>query len=214
MRHDMPWRAPRCMPLIPDPLRCISEPALINDAQHTLTTRRTVHDYDPSRPVPEDALARALECAVRAPNHKLTNPWRFTRIGPQAREGIAALGVRLKTDGRDLPPPLLEKIRKKFTGAPELLVVTQALDHDEHRRREDYAAVACAIQNLMLSLWSEGIGSKWSSGGVTTHDDTYALAKVPPGEEIVGFLWIGYPERDDCPTAPRRPVEEILRLVP
>ena len=186
----------------------------MNPTQHALTARRTVHDYDPDRPVPAEAIERALACAVRAPNHKLTNPWRFTRVGPETREGIVALGVRLKSEGRELPPPVLAKIRRKFTSAPELLVVSQVLDHDEHRRREDYAAVACAIQNLMVSLWSEGVGTKWSSGGVTRHDDTYALAQIPAGEEIVGFVWIGYPEREDCPTAPRRPVDEILRAVP
>ena len=76
--------------------------------------------------------------------------------------------------------------------------------------------VACAVQNAMLSFWSEGLGSKWSTGAVTTDERTYATLAIDSGtEEIVGFLWAGHAAREDLPKPRRRrSMEEILRSVP
>jgi len=181
---------------------------------HTiLMTRRTIHDYK-ADPLPEGALERALEAATRAPNHKLTNPWRFTTMGPQTRTHITEIGVTEKRKSRgELTEKAEATIRAKFSRPPELVAVSQVLDADPHRRREDYAAVACAIQNIQISLWSEGIGSKWSSGGVTNADATYqALGIDPSVEEIVGFVWIGFAEI--VPDPPRSPLSEVTRATP
>ncbi len=177
-----------------------------------IRTRRTAHFYD-SEPVPEEVLREALECAARAPNHKLTNPWRFTRVGPETRAKIVELAVELKKRKKPLSDRQEARVREKVASSPELLVVRQVLDEDPFRRREDYAACACAIQNLSLALWSHGVSSKWSSGSVTRASETYELLGVDPDrEEIIGFVWIGYAEEQ--PETPRLPVEEVLDEVP
>jgi nitroreductase len=68
----------------------------------------------------------------------------------------------------------------------------------------------------MLAFWSEGIGSKWSTGDVTTDERTYARLGIDPArEDIVGFLWVGYAARNDVPKPRRRrPLDQILRSVP
>lgn len=176
------------------------------------TERRTVHFYD-SRPLPDGLLERALEAAIRAPNHKLTNPWRFTVVGDESRSQITEIAVDLKSSKPGFSPALEAKIRRKVGSSPELVVVSQVLDADPFRRREDYAACACAIQNLTLVLWAEGVGSKWSSGGVTSDPRTYELLGIEPeSEEIIGFVWAGYPET--VPDPPRRPLDEVVRRVP
>jgi nitroreductase len=186
----------------------------MNDTQRTILGRRTVHKYT-GAPLPEGALERALECALRAPNHKLTNPWRFTRLGPQARAAVTELGVSLKAAkaGDRWSPRREGLVRAKLSDPAELVVVSQVIVPDPFVRREDYAAVACAIQNASLSLWSEGVGSKWSSGGVTSHARTYALCGIDPeAEEIVGFLWMGVAEV--VPDPVRDPLDEVFRVIP
>lgn len=179
-----------------------------NPLQTTILERRTVHDYT-LEPLPEGALERALECALRAPNHKLTNPWRFTRLGAKARATLTTLALDIKCPER-ANPKRVETIRTKFTNPPELIVVSQLRNPDDpFRQKEDYAAVACAIQNMSLSLWSEGIGSKWSSGGVTQDARTYELAHIPDNEEIVGFVWAGLAQK--IPNPPRAPLDAVLR---
>jgi len=179
--------------------------------------RRTVHRYS-TEPIPEGAVDRALECAIAAPNHKLTNPWRFTRVGPEGREAIEDLYVELKRAGADdLSDEQEQLYRRKVGDPPELVVPSQILADDEFTRREDYAAVACAIQNFMLSLRGEGVFSKWTTGSVTRRPETYELLGIDPeDEEIVGFLWIGYPTEDRAgrEKPDRRPRREVTRQIP
>ena len=74
-----------------------------------------------------------------------------------------------------------------------LLIASQLCTNNQVQKREDYAACACAIQNLSLSLVEDGVGCKWSTGKITTDPKTYHLAEINPiEEEIIGFIWIGY----------------------
>ena len=187
-----------------------------NETQELIQTRRTVHRYRPE-PLPEGAIDRALEAAVAAPNHKLTNPWRFTKVGPKTRQGIEDLYVDLKAQDGPLTDEEEEEYRRKVGDPPEMVVVSQVWVEDDFRRREDYGAIACAVENLMLSLWSEGISSKWTTGSVTRHPQTYEMMEIDEDdEEIVGFVWIGYPreDREGLDKPPRQPIDEVTREVP
>lgn len=181
------------------------------DAIHT---RRTIHAWRDA-PLPDGAFARIVEAAHQAPNHKLTWPWRFTRIGRQTRrEVLLPLGVRLKSPvGRAPSPKLVEKITEKLMHPAELVVVSVVRCDDAFRAREDYAAAACAIQNMQLAATAEGVGAKWSSGGLTTHPETYAAVGIDPTvEEIIAFVWLGVPAK--VPHIKRPPLEAVLREVP
>lgn len=174
-----------------------------------LLNRRTIHHYKP-QPIAEAAIERALEAAIRAPNHKLTNPWRFTRVGPRVREQLVELGIELKGQKKELTPKYEKTLREKYGNPAELVVVSQILDDDPFRRKEDYAATACAIQNFCLSLWAEKIGSKWSTGSMTRDERTYEMLDIDPDvEEIVAFVWVGIP--DEIPDPPRQPLDEVVR---
>lgn len=183
--------------------------------QELLADRRTIHDYRPE-PLPEGAVERAVAAAITAPNHRMTEPWRFVRVGPTTRATLADISADLKGGPEKLGEAGLRKLRAKILDPAELLVVCQVRQANEDIAREDYAAVACAVQNAMLSFWSEGLGSKWSTGAVTTDERTYTALAIDPGaEEIVGFLWAGHAARGDLPKPRRRrSVEEILRAVP
>lgn len=173
--------------------------------------RNTTHFYE-EKPVSQELLHKALKAAIRAPNHKLTNPWRFVRVGEKTRAEITELGVKLKCDD-EASDSRKQKVRQKLAAPAELIVVVQALDEDEMRRKEDYASIACAIQNMSLVLWADGVGSKWSTGKVTRHKKTYELCEVDrEREEIVGFVWVGHPLHSA--SSPRRPLEEVYRELP
>jgi nitroreductase len=185
------------------------------NVQEQILTRRTIHDYEPG-PIPEGAVERAVTAAMAAPNHRMTEPWRFVRVGPQARRALADISAELKGGAAAMGEPALEKLRAKMLNPAELLVVCRVRHDDADIAREDYAAIACAVQNAMLSFWSEGVGSKWSTGAVTTDERTYeALGVDPKAEEIIGFLWAGKALRLDLPKPRRRrSLAEVLRSVP
>ncbi|MBJ93718.1 MAG: nitroreductase [Rickettsiales bacterium] len=182
--------------------------------QDAIHSRRTAHSWT-NEPVNQDILERALRAAQMAPCHRLTWPWRFTLPGPVARNALYELGVQLKAARRAEQPSeaLRDRLRQKLLH-PALVVVSQVLDEDLDRQNEDYAACACAIQNLSLSVTADGLHSKWSTGGLTRHKETYEILSVPQDEErIIGFVWIGTPAR--LPNEPERlPLEQVVRSVP
>ena len=60
------------------------------DAIDAIQRRTSVRRYRPD-PVPRDTIERLLDCAVRAPNHKLTEPWRFAVLTGDAKARFAEI---------------------------------------------------------------------------------------------------------------------------
>jgi nitroreductase len=184
--------------------------------QKLIAERRTVQDYKQGA-LPQGVLQRALEAALTAPNHRMTEPWRFVQVGPVARQALFEIGADLKsTPGAPLAGPQRDRLASKMLFPAELLVVCQTNAEDPEVAQEDYAAVSCAVYAAMLSLWSEGVGSKWSTGGVTTDPRTYACLGVDPAAlSIVGFVWVGFDARPEAPKPRRRRgLDQVLRSVP
>ncbi len=180
-----------------------------------IAQRRTIHDYLPDA-LPEGALERALQGAMAAPNHRMTEPWRFARVGRESRRTLVDISASLKSPGAPLAGAARQRLEEKMLHPAELLVVGQALHADPAIQLEDYAAIACALQNVMLCLWSEGIGTKWSTGAVTRDPGTYQLLGWSPEEiRCVGFLWAGKAAAPAKPKPPRRrPLADFLTELP
>ena len=72
---------------------------------------------------------------------------------------------------------------------------------DALRAKEDYAAACCAIHNILLTAWERGIGMQWSTSGLINDPESLELLQISPvEEEIIGFLYTGYPAEVDEPT--------------
>jgi nitroreductase len=177
-------------------------------------SRTTVHDYSPE-PIPDSLIERALELALAAPNHRLTEPWRFVEAGPVVRQRLADISVALKRQKGPLGERAEFEIKAKVVTPPVLLVLCRVRNPRPDVEREDYAAIACAVQNAVLWLWSQGIGAKWSTGGVISSDDTYQALAIPRDEqEIVGFLWVGRPAKPPVKPKRERALPDVFRRVP
>ncbi len=177
-----------------------------------LKSRRTVNFFRP-QPVPRQLLRDAVEVARWAPNHKLTEPWRFYLLGEESIERVRQLIVELKAGDRG--DEARKTARARVDNIPSWLVVTCRKSPDMPvRQQEDYAACACAVQNLMLYLWQAGVGTKWTSGQVTRDERLYRILGIDPEEELViGLFWCGYPA--DTPVAQkRRDTGEICSELP
>lgn len=153
-----------------------------------LTLRRSVKQYQPDVVVPEATLKRAFAAAVLAPNHFLTQPWRFYLLGQETREKLISLNTK-KAD--------------EFRAVPGWLVATIATEYDANgqistkKGLEDHAATACALQNFMLALAAEGYGSKWMTGalGMPPEAILTAINADPSAERFMGVIWHGAPAR-------------------
>ena len=186
-------------------------PSCLN-AYDSIIARRTAHTYR-NLSVDHRSMERALHAANHAPCHKLTFPWRFIRVGPQGRAATAQLAVRIKAEQRPLSAEDAKRVHDKTMAPPELVVACQIRNADPFRSREDYAACCCAIQNFFVSLASEGVSGKWSTGGITRDLRMYELLGLDPGAfEVIGFLWAGVAEPP--PEIVRPPQNAVVRAIP
>jgi len=169
----------------------ILESTLMNRdiVQKALLSRSTVNDFDPSLHVSDHVLHRAIQCAIAAPNHKITEPWRFIKLGNETITKIATLNAQSIKD-----PEKAEKKRVRWENIPGWCVVTSRLSNDcKVLEMEDYAATCCAIQNFMLSMWIEGVGTKWTSGDITRTQGFADLCGIDvETEQVVGCIWYGF----------------------
>ncbi|MGH8657217.1 MAG: nitroreductase family protein [Gammaproteobacteria bacterium] len=173
-------------------------------------SRRTIHDFRPEA-VPEDLILQAIELARWAPNHRLSEPWRFYLLGPATAESIARLNAE-RVAARRGPEAANAKLRR-WRQIPGWMVLTCLKPPDPVQEREDYAACCCAVQNFCLFLWSHGIGVKWTTGDVTREPHFFELLNIDPSREfLVGLFSYGYPAV--VPQIKRRPVSEITSWRP
>ncbi len=178
--------------------------------EELIRTRRSINSFKSDKPA-DDLILKAIDQARWAPNHQLTEPWRFYLIGEETKQSIVELNAKLV--GEKKGPEAGQKKRKKWSQIPGWLAVTVTKSEDPLRQQEDYAACCCAIQNLALYLWKEGIGIKWTTGDIIRDQEFYDLIWVDPAiESVVGLIWYGYP--DESPVSHRKPVEEILVRLP
>ncbi|AWN16591.1 nitroreductase [Salinisphaera sp. LB1] len=179
------------------------------DAAALIRGRRTIDRFKPGQ-VPEAALIyEAIELARWAPNHHRTEPWRFYLIGERTKAGIIELNSRLLAASRG--PDVAEAKRERWQSMPGWLAVNCCPSDDPITAREDYAACACAVENLMLYLHSAGVGTKWASGAVTREPEFLELLGAQSGEYCVGLIWYGYAQRR--PRSQRQSVDQIVRAL-
>jgi len=186
------------------------------DAIEAIQRRTSVRRFR-SEPVARDLIQRLLECAVRAPNHKLTEPWRFAVLTGEALAQFAEIRAkhRLKRYADPESAEALagaDKVRREALATPAFIVVMCAVSPDEITREEDYAATMMGIANLMTAAESLGLGTYLKTGGVMRHPQLAQLAGVQEGFRVVGVVSLGYPAEAEPPRR-RRPAAELTRWV-
>lgn len=186
------------------------------DAISAINKRTSVRRFR-SDPVPRDIIEQLLECAVRAPNHKLTEPWRFAVLTGAARDRFAEIRAshRLKRFSDPASADALagaEKVRQEALQTPVYIIVMAALNPDDITREEDYAATMMATGNLMIAAASIGLGTYLKSGGIMQDPGLIRLAGVPDQFRVVGVLSLGYPSEQEAPRR-RKPASEVTSWV-
>ncbi|MCM3567643.1 nitroreductase family protein [Neobacillus mesonae] len=141
--------------------------------------------------VDQNIIQKWLEAASMAPNHRMTEPWEITFIGPETRKKL-----NHKTD---------------FGNAPVLMAVLSRHGATQVETEENAAATACFIQNFNLAAWSEGAGTFWSSIGI--NGKNRELLEVPENYDLLGVFGIGYPEVVP-EEKPRTAIEQKIKYLP
>lgn len=179
-----------------------------------IETRRSIGRVKKD-PVPDEVVENILQSAVHAPNHRITEPWRFhvfTGKGrgelARARAELARIEAEAEGEDEDMMAGRVSRERKKAFRAPAVIAVISKGGREEVETLENYAACAAAVQNMQLTAHSLGLASIWRTGPVAYHEHMKKFFGLQDGDQIVAYLYIGYP---DMPERPRRrePVEAL-----
>lgn len=187
------------------------EPAS-NSVLVAILNRESVTKFNAECPS-QEAIQQLLDAAVMAPNHHLNQPWRFVVLAGQARDRYGDLLVErltIKLDDPDNPPShaILEAERRKPLRAPVLIVVAAVrTNHPKALQIEDIAATAAAVQNILLAAPSLGLGAYWRTGKSASDPRVKGFFGLGEADDIVAFLYVGYPAGVRAPIA-RRPAKE------
>jgi nitroreductase len=166
-----------------------------------ISTRRSIKKFT-SRLVTREEMETMLSAAVAAPNHRLTQPWRFFVLGPDARQAYGhALGDRKarKIEDPQAAQTMRDTVAAEHRALPGMLVVAVADNENPEIREEDYAAVMMAIQNLALAALELGLGTHVKTGAIMTDPAARAAAGVKDNERIVAVVNVGEPAEVPAP---------------
>jgi nitroreductase len=156
--------------------------------------RRTQKAYAPD-PVNRAVLEELFELARWAPNHNLTNPWRFRVLGP---ETLAALKQAAGPEAA-----------AKLDRAPTLIAASVLRNDDPVTDEEDFAAAAAATFIVLLGAHARGLGGYWRTPAVLRSPEGRAALGIPTGERVLGLIHLGQAKGPDKPAPERAPVDEI-----
>jgi len=161
-------------------------------------TRRTTKVFGPE-PLDRATLTELLELARWAPNHHLTNPWRFRVLGSEAL-------ARLK---KAAGPEAAAKLDR----APTLIAVTAVQSgEDAVADEEDLLAAGCAAYIVLLAAHERGLSGYWRTPGVLRTPEGRAALGIGDDERFVALLYLG-PRRQEQPAPQRAPLADVVSFL-
>lgn len=179
--------------------------------------RRSVFKFT-DKPVTLADVMPLLSLAVLAPNHRLTQPWRFLWIGAQTKQALSAYYAEAKALKKvDRANPAFvdyyQYAQQRFMATPAILMVACQTNDDPVIAEEDYAATCCAIQNFLLAVTDQGLGAQWSTHPIIKDEQVLALLGLDAQKErLIAMIYLGYPAQIP-PAPPRKTVQAILRVL-
>ncbi|MDQ3045399.1 MAG: nitroreductase family protein [Chloroflexota bacterium] len=176
--------------------------------------RRSISKVGPERP-PRELIEQVLEAATWAPNHRLTEPWRFIVIAGEARHDLgramARAHVAAMSGEVDDSAAEFARLAAKPLRAPVIIAVgVEPATGPKIIEAEEIAAGAAAVQNLLLAAHALGLGAMWRTGAAVDADEVKTLLGLSARAHLIGFVYLGYPVRAP-PRRERTPAAMVTR---
>ena len=159
--------------------------------------------------VPKAAVERMLEAAVWAPNHRLTEPWRFfvVDLASPLRQTLGDQAYEVSMERRG-DTNRAEATRKSILDAPLLIYVYCVPGPNDETTQENYASVCCAAHNISLAGVAEGLAVTWETGGATRHPKLKETLGAEEDWTLATMLSVGVPA--ESPASLRTPVTNFV----
>ncbi|MDQ4044440.1 MAG: nitroreductase [Chloroflexota bacterium] len=178
-----------------------------------LKNRRSISKVSDEEP-PEHLIRTMLEAATWAPNHFMTEPWRFVVLRGDARRRLGEVMGEVCA-AREEDPEKAAANRERMAGKPlrAPYVIAVAVEPDPREKVfeiEEIAAASAATQNMLLAAEALGLGAIWRTGWVTYTPEVREFLGLSERATVLGFVYVGYVAKP-AEVRVRRPVDEVTR---
>lgn len=177
-----------------------------------IKTRRSIPKVK-DKEVPQELIEKILEAGTWAPNHYLTQPWRFFVLTKAGREPLSRVLVDIAEENtshldKEEARKILEKAKNKPYRAPVIIAVAaEVSEKDKVIRLEELGATYAAIENILLAAHGLGIGAYWRTGKACYHPKMKKLFGLKDKDELLAFIYMGYTDMEKKPV-PRSAINE------
>ena len=176
---------------------------------HAIYGRRRAWKFT-DRPVDLMAIERMLDAAIWAPNHRLTEPWRFFVLEQESpeRSRAAELAAEFQLE-RTGDQRRADAARQKVLEPPVIIYVYTVPGPDDETTKENYASVCIAVHNISLAGAAEGLAVTWETGGVMRHPGLGQMLGADESWQMTAMLLVGHP--GEHPVSRRSPASGFVR---
>lgn len=183
------------------------------DVLQLMKTRRSWYPQQMAEhlEIEENIIDQLLEVSNFAPSHKRTEPWRYIVMKGESKNAFIEKQKEilnsLNKEGKNLDQKFKKLDQRK---AQVSHIIALCMKRDEKERipacEEEYA-VACSVQNMLLSTDSLGIIGYWSTGATAFSKDMHDFLGLSSKDKCLGYLILGVPKA-------QLPIQEKFPLSP
>lgn len=179
--------------------------------------RRSVFPYqfEKGKVIPDEIIWQILENSNRAPNHKETEPWRFTVFSGEGLKHFSRLQSEIYTKyaGEKFKESKLKNLAEYPLMSSHIIAIGMKRNETKLPEVEEIAAVGCAIENIYLTVTAYGLGGYLSTGGITYIEEAKPYFDLEPNDKLIGFFYIGYPASLAASLTKRNAVNEKVKWI-
>jgi Nitroreductase len=184
---------------------------------HLARSRRSVfpEQFEEGKKVDDSIIKEILINATWAPNHGQAEPWQFTVFTGEGLKKLASFQSELykQEAGDNYKEGTYVKLREKPLKASHIIAIGMKRTTVKNIPEvEDVAAVACAVQNMYLSLTAYKLGGYWTTGGITYYEKAKPFFGLGENDRLMGFFYIGH-IAIPSPSAKRSPLDQKVSWV-
>jgi nitroreductase len=184
----------------------------VEEINDLMRNRRSVfpNQFEAGKHIPDEIIREILTNATWAPNHGHTEPWHFTVFTGEGLKRLAGFQSESykETAGDRFKEATYQKLQTNPLLASHIIAIGMKRDpNKKHPEVEEIAAVACAVQNIYLSVTDYGLGGYWTTGGVTYNEKAKPFFGLGEEDRLLGFFYLGYVAIPSA-SAKRKPLEE------
>lgn len=171
--------------------------------------------FEAGKKVDDEIIEEILVNGTWAPNHGKKEPWHFTVFTGEGLKALATFQSEMYKElaGENLKEATYQKLKENPLKASHVIAIgMKRTPNTNIPESEDIAAVACAVQNIYLSVTAYGLGGYWTTGGITYKDKAKSFFDLGEKDKLLGFFYIGYVAIPST-GATRAPLEEKITWV-